>query len=88
MRCEICLIHLDPDTELQSGRTASDPMDFFFFFLVSLFVLVVFAVIHLFWPALAPPGLHHAEKPRLSFVMSSSKGGKKKDKEKYEKQTL
>ncbi|QYT01630.1 hypothetical protein H0G86_008660 [Trichoderma simmonsii] len=41
--CEVrnCLINLDPDAELMSGRTASDPVEYFLFF---------------FWPALRPQG--------------------------------
>jgi len=36
-----CLINLDPDAELMSGRTASDPVEIIFSF---------------FWPALRPQG--------------------------------
>lgn len=42
--CEVrnCLINLDPDAELMSGRTASDPVEYFLFF---------------FLACVAPPGL-------------------------------
>lgn len=36
--CEVrnCLINLDPDAELMSGRTASDPVEYFLFFFFGL----------------------------------------------------